>query len=291
MSAPERARVRIAAHRHQHILELLRRTGAAAIGDLVQQLQVSPMTVRRDLDELSKQGLIQRTHGGAVLSSGGKADPPYTQRSALYTSAKTEIATYAAQYVSDGERVILDSGSTVAELAEHLVEHTTTTVITYSLPIIQSLAPSFGPRVVCTGGAVEPSINALIGPLAEQVLTGVRVDKAFLGATSVSVADGFSNSNLGNLALQRIVLSIAREVYLLVDSSKFSRTPFWLVSPLNAVTAVITDSEVSLEIREQFTQAGIPLIIATTAPASQDVSPQPSQNGSSMSESNAARAG
>jgi DeoR/GlpR family transcriptional regulator of sugar metabolism len=258
MNEPEDARMRLATHRHRVILDQLHRQGAVVINHLAESLHVSAMTIRRDLDEMSKQGLLRRTHGGAVsLAERRTQDPPFGQRRQFAIAEKQAIARQAAAYIGDGDRIILDSGSTVAALASFLGTHKRTTVITYSLPVLHELSGQLGNRLVCTGGACDTEIHALVGPLAEQMLNTVRVDKAFLGATSVSVEDGFSNSHLTNLALQRIVLAVAREVYLLVDSSKFQQSPFWLVAPVDTLTAIITDSGVSTATVESFSRAGI----------------------------------
>lgn len=256
----EDARLRLATHRQRIIFDQLQQDGAVVINHLAEALQVSAMTIRRDLDELHKQGLLRRTHGGAVsLTTTRTQDPPFGQRRQLHMREKQAIAQRAAHYIHDGERIILDSGSTVAALATFLDDHEQTTVITYSLPVLYALSTRFGSRLICTGGACDTDINALVGPLAEQMLNGVRVDKAFLGATSVGLDEGFSNSHLSNLALQRIVLTVAREVYLMVDSSKFKQAPFWLVAPLDVLTTIITDAHIAPETVAQCTQAGITL--------------------------------
>lgn len=252
----------ISPQRQTAILEVLRRQGAVSIQELVQRLGVSPMTIRRDLDELEAQGLLQRTYGGATLGSNGPNDPPFTQRTQIHIPAKHGIAHRAVQLLRPGERVILDSGTTVATVADYVRDIPDLTVITYSLPVIHALATQNDVAVVSTGGSIGPTINATVGPLAERVLADVRVDKAFIGATSVSLEDGFSNSNLQNVALQQIVLRVAREVYLLVDTAKFSRPPFWLVAQLNALTGIVTDSAPSDLWREGLVQAGVALYVA-----------------------------
>lgn len=254
----------IASQRQLRIIELLRRQGGVAITELTQAFEVSAMTIRRDLDELGRQGLLQRTHGGAVaLAAASAEDPTFTQRQQLRAAAKQAIARTAASLVAAHELILLDSGSTVAALAPLLTAAAELTVISYSLPVVQELAGTYGPRLICTGGSFDPAINAFVGPLAEQVLSDVRVDIAFLGASSVSAADGFSNSSLPNLALQRIALRGARRVYLLADSEKLSRPPFWIVAGMERVAALITDSGITPGARQALEQRGVEVIIAT----------------------------
>lgn len=252
----------IGPQRRQAILEALRQNGAVSINDLVQALGVSAMTVRRDLDELERRNLLRRTYGGAIVASNATTDPSFRQREQVQQSAKLAIAHRAAELITSGERLIFDSGSTVAEMCSFLDDKTDVTVISYSLPVIQRLADHPDMNLISTGGVFDPAINAFGGPFAERVLEDVRVDRAFLSATSISLEDGFSNSNLYNLSLQRIVLRVARESYLLVDSSKFSRTPFWLVASLEAVTGIITDTAAPPSTVERLVQAGLRVIRA-----------------------------
>lgn len=252
----------IASQRQLRIIELLRQHGVVVIAELAQALDVSTMTIRRDLDELSRQGVLERTHGGAIaLHTPAVEDPTFSQRQQIRAGAKRAIARQATAHVQAGELILLDSGSTVAAMAPFLAPLSTVTVITYSLPVLHELAPVYGSRLIGTGGSFDPAINAFVGPLAEQMLSDVRVDKAFLGTSSVSVADGFSNSNLHNLALQRIALRAAREVYLLADSEKLTRPPFWLVTGLGSITTLITDAGIDMAAHTALEQHGVQVLI------------------------------
>ncbi len=256
-----KTRTMIPSQRHLVILETVRQQGFVTIAELVQRLQVSAMTIRRDLDDLSRQRLVERTHGGAVaLDALSREDPTFVQRQVIQRPAKEAIAAAAAALVAERDYVILDSGSTVAAMATALESHPTATVISYSLPIVQALAPTYGTRLICAGGSFDPMINAFVGPLTQEMLSNVRVDKAFLGASSISINDGISNSNLSNLALQRIALRVAREIYVLADSSKFSRAPFWILTTLERVTGIITDASVPQGVQEELQRQGVRVI-------------------------------
>jgi DeoR/GlpR family transcriptional regulator of sugar metabolism len=250
--------------RQKLILGQLRQDKAASITELAKKLKVSAMTVRRDLDEMEQKGLLQRTHGGAILAEPLplEEDPPFIIRDNVQQPAKQAIAKLATSLLKAGDQIILDSGTTVATMAHKLSPKISLTLITYSLPVLHCLPSLPHLKLIATGGFADPTINALTGPLAEKVLEGVRVDKAFIGATSLSLEEGFSNSSLHNLTLQRLVMKAAREVYLLVDHSKFSRPPFWLVERLEHLTAIITDEQAPKEKLHQFKQAGIPVLVA-----------------------------
>lgn len=248
--------------RRGQLLEAVRQRGVVTIQELADALHVSAMTVRRDLDELQAKGLVRRTHGGAVLHPGATVDPTFAQRSQTQAAVKQAIAAFAAGLIQPHDRLLLDSGSTIAALAEAMHHLHEAHVITHSLPVLHTLSRVTGMTLTATGGTYEPALEAFVGPGAEQTLADVRVDKAFLSATSVGLDDGFSNSHRQGLVIQREMLRVAREVYLLVDSSKFQRQPFWLVAPLRAVTAIVTDRSIPPTQVERLTAAGIRVLIA-----------------------------
>ncbi len=248
--------------RHVAILKNLRRQGAATISELATKLDVSEMTVRRDLDELAEHGLLQRTHGGAISLNFMEADPTFSQRRTINQQAKQAIARRAAELVNPGEQIILDSGTTVASICPYLEGKAPLTVITYSLPVAQALIHKSDINLICTGGAGNTATDSFVGPLAERVLAEVRVDKAFIGVSSVSLKEGFSNSHVDNLNLQRKVLEVARETFILADSTKFRRPAFWLVAALSAVSAIITDNGLSPEMATEYEEAGVRVLVA-----------------------------
>jgi DeoR family transcriptional regulator of aga operon/DeoR family fructose operon transcriptional repressor len=232
----------IAAQRRARIVELVNRRGILSVAELARQAGASLMTIRRDLGLLDGQGLLRRSHGGALAMSSPR-DVPFRRRARLELQAKAAIGRTAAALVRPGEMVLLDAGTTVVAMVPALRALRNLTVVTNS--VLAALWDRPGIRVVALGGVARPSSGSLTGPLAEKALEEIRVDRAFLGTTGITPRWEVSNSDLDLAVLQRRVLAVARETYLLADHTKFGRTGLAIVSPLKAFTAVITDAHLS----------------------------------------------
>jgi len=234
----------IAAQRRARITELVNRRGILSVAELARQVGASLMTIRRDLSFMDTQGLLRRTHGGAVALA-APPDVPLRRRERLELQAKAAIGRAAAALVQPGETVLLDAGTTVLAMAHSLRALRNLSVVTNSVQILSELWARPGLRVVALGGVARHDSGAITGPLAEKALEEIRVDRAFLGTTGVTPRWEVSNSDLDLAALQRRILSAARESYLLADHTKFGRTGLAIVSPLQAFTGVITDAHLA----------------------------------------------
>jgi DeoR family transcriptional regulator of aga operon/DeoR family fructose operon transcriptional repressor len=240
----------IAAQRRARIVELVNRRGILSVAELARQAGASLMTIRRDLGLLDGQGLLRRSHGGALAMSSPR-DVPFRRRVRLELQAKAAIGRAAAALVRPGEMVLLDAGTTVVAMVPSLRALRNLTVVTNSVQVLAALWDRPGIRVVTLGGVARPSSGSLTGPLAEKALEEIRVDRAFLGTTGITPRWEVSNSDLDLAVLQRRILAVARESYLLADHTKFGRTGLAIVSPLKAFTAVITDAHLSPNLLSQ----------------------------------------
>jgi DeoR/GlpR family transcriptional regulator of sugar metabolism len=240
----------IAAQRRARIVELVNRRGILSVAELARQAGASLMTIRRDLGLLDGQGLLRRSHGGALAMSSPR-DVPLRRRERLELQAKAAIGRAAAALVRPGEMVLLDAGTTVVAMVPSLRALRNLTVVTNSVQVLAALWDRPGIRVVTLGGVARPSSGSLTGPLAEKALEEIRVDRAFLGTTGITPRWEVSNSDLDLAVLQRRILAVARESYLLADHTKFGRTGLAIVSPLKAFTAVITDAHLSPNLLSQ----------------------------------------
>jgi DeoR/GlpR family transcriptional regulator of sugar metabolism len=234
----------IAAQRRIRIVELVTRRGILSVNELAGLVGASLMSIRRDLTLLDTQGRLRRTHGGAVALT-ASPDVPYRRRARLELQAKAAIGRTAAALVRPGEMVLLDAGTTVLAMVPALRALHHLTVVTNSVQVLAALWDRPGIRVVTLGGVARPTSGSLTGPLAEKALEEIRVDRAFLGTTGITPRWEVSNSDLDLAALQRRILAVARETYLLADHTKFGRTGLAIVGPLKAFTAVITDAHLS----------------------------------------------
>jgi DeoR family transcriptional regulator, aga operon transcriptional repressor len=233
--------------RRKVIRELLSEKGMMEVCDLSQALQVSEVSVRRDLAFLEEQGFLSRIHGGAVLADGGSGGRAYALKVQLHTEEKQRIGKRAAELVQAGDHVILDSGSTMFEVARclhanpsHPSDHIT--VVARSLPIIDLLGHRQGVKVVVLGGMFLPRYEMVGGPLALRFLQDLRVDKCFFGIDAVSIERGLMSDDPHDADLMQAMASAAREVILVVDSSKIGQQGFVSVLPIDRIHCLVTDA-------------------------------------------------
>ncbi len=248
--------------RQQIILELLSEKGAVTVGDLVERFNVSEMTIRRDLFLLERKRLLRRVRGGAVSDRGRAYEPPYLMRSDERREEKERIGRAAANLVQNGDSVTLDVGTTTLEVARALVNKHDLTVITPSFRIASLLADSPGMRIILTGGILRPGELSLVGHLAERVFKDFFVDKLFLGAGAVDFEGGLTEFNLEDALVKQAMLKSAKEVILVVDSSKFNKLAFTAIAPLQVVDRLVTDSGLDRASVTRLEEMGIEVILA-----------------------------
>lgn len=251
----------IFAQRQARLLALVNSRGIVSVTELARRLDTSQMTIRRDLTLLDARGLLRRIRGGAMAVTVSR-DLPLQRRERLELSAKAAIGRTAAGLVKPGDTILLDAGTTVLALARCLRAARSLTVVTNSLEALAELRDRPGLRVVAVGGLVRPGSGSLTGPLAERTLEEIRVDRAFLGTIGITPQWEASNSDLDLAALQRRVLSAARENYLLADHTKVGRTGLAIVGPLTAFSAVITDAGIAPSALSQLERHARKVVVA-----------------------------
>ncbi len=221
--------------------------GQVTVGALAERFGVSIDTIRRDLDQLSAEGLLVRTYGGAVsLSTLSRADRAVDVRLNLQEREKEKIAALAAALVEDGSTIMINGGTTTLALARNLHKHRDLTVATNNLLVPPALPPSAVREIYVFGGAVRSVTLATIGPISFRVASGseldISCDLALIGVGAISADAGYTTSNLAEAAMMREMISRAARVAILADSSKFDRRLFAQVSPLGSADYLVTDS-------------------------------------------------
>src|SRR6266545_3652041 len=226
----------LAPQRHAVILDLIRRRGGVRIRELVSELGVSDMTVRRDLEALADRGLIAKVHGGATVLG-----PPSTDEPGF--ADKATIAARAAQLVKPDTAIALSAGTTTAVLAEHLLDVPGITVVTNSIPVADLFYRSGrnDQTVVLTGGVRTPS-DALAGPFAEHIVRLVNVDMLFLGVHGMSARVGFTTPNLFEAETDRLLVAAARRLVVLADHTKWETIGVATIARLEEADVLITDA-------------------------------------------------
>lgn len=249
--------------RQSRLADLLAKRGMSDLDTLASALKVSLSTVRRDVEALESQGLVKRTHGGAIWV--GDRDSPtrayaFDQRMDLRADVKRRIAQAAKQLVNDGETVLIDGGTTTFHFARELLGRNLQ-IVTNSLPIAQLFADDERVELLLTGGLLYPRYGVLLGPQTEQMLATIHARTLFLSVAGVD--DGqLYNQNLLLAAAEQRMMRQVQQVVLLLDSSKFGQRALAKLCTLDAIHVVVTDAGIDDVHRQQITRAGAKLIIA-----------------------------
>ena len=256
--------------RRFRILRHLEEAGSAKVSHLSSLLKVSAVTIRKDLMELERQGLITTEHGGAYSNSAHRFAGDLGAPSAENLDAKRRIGAAAAQFVDHGDTLIIHAGSTTAEFAKQIVNKRNLTVITTSLTTAVYLSAHKQIKLYVTGGEHVPGRDTLAGPQAAQFFEGVFVDKLFMSAVGLSQQTGISYSGASEMVVQKAMIKSARKVFLLVDSSKLGKQSLASLGDITMVHTLITDSGISDEYRRWLLGKKIELVIADGKSAKSD---------------------
>ena len=243
--------------RRRAILELLNRDGRVLVADMAQQFETSQVTIRKDLEILHSHGLVHRTHGGALPSrEGALEDPTLREKEKFHRKEKLHIAQAAARMVSEGQVVILDSGTTATAVARELRKFRNLTIITNAVNIAAELAGD-PVEVILTGGTLRKNSFSLVGPIAEETLRRLHADILFLGVDGFDVQYGLSTPNLLEAKVNRVMVEVAKRTIAVCDSSKFGRRSLSLIVPSSGLHEVITDRGLAKSDLKALRKAGL----------------------------------
>lgn len=259
---------KIPAERIQALSDFIKERGNVSIADISRQFEVSPATARRDLAELAREGLIQRTHGGATaLLAVSESEKEYLEKSRIEQEAKCAIGRCAASFVKEGQTVLLDSGTTAFQIAKSLAGIKNLTIITNDLFLAANIEFAPSTTLVVTGGIKRTGQNVLIGEYAEAFFKNlIRVDVAFLMADAVEPEKGITNAGFYEVSVKKSIIEIGKKVILCADSTKIGNTLAFKVCDMDQVDLFITDSRITSEQREKLELAGIPLECVNISP-------------------------
>lgn len=230
----------LAAERQARIAHLIARNKSVTVSELCKLFSVSDMTIRRDLQRLENEGILVRTHGGAVADL-PEQDATFGMREQSQQEEKESIARVAAALVNSGDTVILDAGTTTARLAHHLHGKVGLTVITTSLHVLRELGTDHQITLIATGGTVRQATLSFVGSWAEEMLSRFHADALFLAATAIDPERGLFNSNVYEIGVKQQMIRSARQVILLADHTKFGKQSTAKIADLDAVHCVVTD--------------------------------------------------
>jgi DeoR family fructose operon transcriptional repressor len=252
---------------------LLRQRRTVSIAELSEMYDASEATIRRDLTKLEERGLVKRTYGGAISLYASSLDAPVSVRELHRVPEKRAIALAAADTVCDGETIVLDAGTTTAQLARALRNHRKLTVVTNSGQVMSELYDCDGVNVIATGGVLLPLGDAsqqgdmiMTGPVAEATLRRFRPSKTFLGTAGITLAEGMTNTNLPQAQIKQLMAEISDEVILLTDCSKFGHVSYSIVAPVDVLDKIITDDCIKAEDRAALEERGVEVITVEPLP-------------------------
>ena len=243
------------ADRFGRILELLARDGSVSVVALAGDLGVSEATVRRDLQLLGEQRLLERSHGGAV-AHGTAHELPVRYRTGR-SEEKQRIARAAAERVTDGMAIGLTGGTTTTEVARALAARPDLTVVTNALNIAVELAVRANLKLIVTGGVARSASYELVGPLADATLQGIYVDLAFVGVDGIHFARGLTTQNEVEAATNRALIARAGRTIVVADGSKLGHVAFAFIAELDPVEELLTDADADPAEVERLRAAGL----------------------------------
>ncbi len=245
--------------RHTRIIDIVNKAQKVEVNTLAEKLEVSPVTIRKDLDVLEKKGLLTREHGFAVKCN----EDDINNRLAVRYETKVAIARAAAELVNSGETVMIESGSSCALLAGELSRSDKdVTIITNSAFIAGYVRENGRSRVILLGGEYQKESQVMVGPLVRICAREFHVDKLFIGTDGFQPEYGFTGSDMMRTEAMKSLAESARKVILLTDSSKFDQMGVVMQLRFEEVAGVITDSEIPDSARTILDKHGIRVIIA-----------------------------
>ncbi len=244
--------------RRKQILQELQAKGGVRLAELSEELSVSEMTIRRDLDALQKDGLIERVHGGAVLAQYGTEEPGFEKKVLREQGEKAAIAERAAALVKPGSAVALSAGTTTCALASRLSSCEGLTVVTNSMNVWNELhhpastgAGSTATAVILTGGEFRTPSDALVGPTADASIRSLYFDLLFLGVHGLDPVAGLTTPNISEAETNRTFISRCRRLVVVADHTKWRTTALCTMADLSDVDTLITDDGLPEEARRQ----------------------------------------
>ncbi|HET7479109.1 MAG TPA: DeoR/GlpR family DNA-binding transcription regulator [Rubrobacteraceae bacterium] len=251
-----------AEERHGFILDLARAEGRVEVSALADSFGVSAETIRRDLAALERQGMLRRTHGGAVPMERLRFEPEVAERLATMTEEKARIARAAVAFVPSRGTILLDAGTTTGALADLLPGGRDLTVVTNGLPIASMLAAHSSMTVLMAGGRVRGKTLAAVDDLAARFIEDYAPDVAFVGTNGMTVARGLMTPDPAEATVKRAMIRNGRRVVVLADHTKVGQEHFVRFAQTGEVDVLVTDSGLGDDAAQEFEAAGVEVVRA-----------------------------
>lgn len=248
--------------RHELILETLIKHESVQVSDLSTLLEVSAVTIRKDLTELEKENKLYRSHGKAILINPYINNRSVNEKEKLASDEKNHIGKTAAAMITKDDSIIIASGTTVHALARNIRPIHKLTVISASLQVSEILANNEAIEIIQLGGTLRHSSNSVVGKYAEGILSSFCCSKLFLGVDGIDLEFGITTTDVREADLNKEMMRIAQKCIVLADSSKFRRRGFSKIANIEEVDIIITDAGIPDSIARRIEEMGIELVIA-----------------------------
>jgi DeoR/GlpR family transcriptional regulator of sugar metabolism len=255
----------IPAERRRRILSRTRTDGVVSTQELAEQLDVSELTVRRDLKVMADEGLLVRTRGGASMRGSLAQELTYLEKTAEAHREKVAIAARAAELVESGDSVILGPGTSTLELANQIKQVSDLTVVTNSLLVIDALMSVSNVQVEVTAGSLRRSIRALVGPLTEESLRTLKVNKVFISGNGVTRERGLTTPEVTVASSDRALVAAGEKRIVLADHTKIGKDTMWQTMSVDQMDVLVTDQQAPVDDLDALRNAGVEVIIAREA--------------------------
>ena len=251
------------AERHEIILKELKDNGKVNVQHLSNDLEVSEVTIRKDLRVLEEKGLLFRTHGGATQTNPYTSDRPVSEKAKICAGEKNAIAKEAVKVIGDNDSIILASGTTILAVARHIKSDHRLNVITSALNVSLELSHHENVETLQLGGQLRPSSTSVVGPYAEQFLSGITCGILFLGVDGIDLDHGLTTSNLMEASLNQKFIEVAQYTVVVADHTKFGKRGFSRICGLDKIQHIITDDGISSDTIKKLEEMGIQVTIAS----------------------------
>ncbi|MFU8859814.1 MAG: transcriptional repressor AgaR [Cyclonatronaceae bacterium] len=250
------------AERRNKALKMLKEDGQVSVAELSALLDVSEVTIRKDLQYLEKRNLLIRTHGGAMQNDYLVHDQHFEEKSKHFHEEKRRIGEAAANLVKDGDTLILDAGTTIMQIARHLHGKRKLTILTSAVNVAMELNRIPDVQLIILGGVIRQTSAAVVGPYAESMVSEHFCSKLFLAGDGFDPEFGLTTTNALEAHLNRVMIRSAQETIVVMDSSKFGKRGLSRICGIDSITSIITDSGIPDGIRRMLEEKEVNVIIA-----------------------------
>ncbi|AMW35007.1 DeoR/GlpR transcriptional regulator [Haematospirillum jordaniae] len=254
----------ILSFRQQEIMDAARESGRVLVDDLASRFQVTPQTIRRDLNELCERGMLARVHGGAVLASGIE-NVGYETRRVIAADEKNEIGRLCASEIPHNASLFMNIGTTTEAVARALLGHRNLLVITNNLNVANTLTQNPSCEIIVAGGLLRRSDGGLVGEATAEFVKKFKVDYAVIGASAMDEDGALLDYDYREVRVAQAIIENARQVFLVADRTKLSRSAPVRIAHISQVSALFTDEVTSPRLSQVCTQGGVKVFCTANA--------------------------